>query len=111
MGTYVPARPTKYCQSCGTVIDAMAVVCSKCGIMQPMPPGFVESEKKILPALVLCFFFGIFGAHRFYAGKIGTGILQLVTLGGLGVWALIDFIMLTVGAFKDADGHKITEWV
>jgi TM2 domain-containing membrane protein YozV len=68
------------------------------------------SEKKILPAFLLCFFLGIFGAHRFYVGKIGTGILQLVTLGGLGIWALIDFIMIIVGAFTDKQGNKITQW-
>lgn len=68
------------------------------------------SEKRILPALLLCFFFGVFGAHRFYVGKIGTGILQLITIGGLGIWATIDFILIIVGAFKDAHGNKITEW-
>ncbi len=68
------------------------------------------TEKRILPAFLLCFFFGIFGAHRFYVGKIGTGILQLVTLGGLGIWALIDFIMIIVGAFTDKEGNKITQW-
>lgn len=68
------------------------------------------SEKRILPAFLLCFFLGCFGAHRFYVGKIGTGILQLVTLGGLGIWALIDFIMIIIGAFTDKQGNKITQW-
>jgi TM2 domain-containing membrane protein YozV len=68
------------------------------------------SEKRILPAFLLCFFLGCLGAHRFYVGKIGTGILQLVTLGGLGVWALIDFIMIIVGAFTDKGKNKITQW-
>lgn len=73
-------------------------------------PTGLASDKRILPALVLCFFFGVFGAHRFYTGKIGTGFVQLFTLGGLGIWALIDFIMIVVGAFRDGDGNKITEW-
>jgi TM2 domain-containing membrane protein YozV len=68
------------------------------------------SEKRILPAFLLCFFFGVLGVHRFYVGKIGTGILQLVTLGGLGIWALIDFIMIIVGASTDKGGNKITAW-
>lgn len=68
------------------------------------------SEKRILPAFLLCFILGVFGAHRFYVGKMGTGFLQLITLGGLGIWALIDMIMLIVGAFTDAEGNKITEW-
>ncbi|MCZ6803333.1 MAG: TM2 domain-containing protein [Proteobacteria bacterium] len=66
--------------------------------------------KKILPAFLLCFFLGIFGAHRFYVGKIGTGIAQIFTLGGLGIWAFIDLIMIIVGSFTDKDGIKLTEW-
>ncbi len=68
------------------------------------------TDKRILPAFLLCFFFGVFGAHRFYVGKIGTGLLQLFTLGGLGIWALIDFILIIVGAFTDKKGTKITQW-
>ena len=68
------------------------------------------TDKRILPAFLLCFFLGIFGAHRFYVGKIGTGILQLVTLGGLGIWSLIDFIIIIVGSFTDSEGNKLTEW-
>ena len=68
------------------------------------------TDKRILPALLLCFFFGVLGVHRFYVGKIGTGILQLVTLGGLGIWVVIDFIMIIVGAFTDKQGKKITQW-
>ena len=68
------------------------------------------SDKRILPAFLLCFFLGCLGIHRFYVGKIGTGILQLITLGAFGIWALIDLILIVCGAFKDADGKKITEW-
>ena len=111
MSSYAVDRSTKYCQSCGTLIDVRAAVCPKCGILQPVPPGMGESEKKILPAVILCFFFGLFGGHRFYTGKILTGILQLVTLGGFGIWAMVDFIMLVIGSFKDADGNRLAEWV
>ena len=55
------------------------------------------SEKKRAVALLLCFFLGGLGGHRFYVGKIGTAILQIVTLGGLGIWTLIDFVMIIVG--------------
>ena len=68
------------------------------------------TDKRILPAALLCFFFGIFGAHRFYVGKTGTAILMIFTLGGLGIWAMIDFILIIVGAFKDDEGIKITQW-
>ena len=60
------------------------------------------SEKGFVPTILLCFFLGAFGAHRFYAGKIGTGILQLLTLGGLGIWVFIDFIIIVTGSFKDS---------
>jgi TM2 domain-containing membrane protein YozV len=68
------------------------------------------SEKKILPALLLCFFLGFFGIHRFYVGKVGTGVVQLLTFGVFGIWALIDFVLIIVGSFKDSEGNKITEW-
>ena len=70
----------------------------------------MATEKRILPAGLLCFFLGVFGAHRFYVGKIGTGLLQLVTLGGLGIWMLVDLIMLVSGEFRDKEGNRITEW-
>ena len=62
------------------------------------------SIKGFVPTILLCFFFGVLGVHRFYVGKVGTGILQLVTLGGLGIWTLVDFIMIVVGSFTDKQG-------
>ncbi len=66
-----------------------------------------KSEKGFVPAILLCLFLGALGVHRFYVGKIGTGILMLVTLGGFGIWALIDLIMIIVGSFKDKQGLPI----
>ena len=68
------------------------------------------TDKKILPAFLLCGFLGVFGAHRFYVGKTGTAIAQILTLGGLGFWALYDFIMIIIGKFTDIDGNELTEW-
>jgi TM2 domain-containing membrane protein YozV len=77
----------------------------------PMPARVVSpTDKRILPAFLLCFFVGVFGAHRFYVGKVGTAIAMIFTLGGLGIWALIDLIMIVTGSFKDSEGHRITEW-
>ena len=66
-----------------------------------------KSEKGFVPMLLLCFFLGGLGVHRFYAGKIGTGIVMLLTLGGLGIWTIIDFIIIATGNFKDKDGLPI----
>jgi TM2 domain-containing membrane protein YozV len=65
------------------------------------------SEKGFVPTVMLCFFLGALGVHRFYVGKIGTGIVQLLTFGGLGIWALVDFIMVVTGNFKDGHGMTI----
>ena len=68
------------------------------------------SDKKRLVAFLLCFFLGVLGVHRFYVGKVGTGIAQILTFGGLGLWVLIDFIMILCGSFKDKEGNVISEW-
>lgn len=68
------------------------------------------SEKSRLVAFLLCFFLGGFGAHRFYVGKIGTAIVQLLTLGGFGIWTFIDMILILVGNFKDKDGKPVKNW-
>ena len=66
-----------------------------------------KSEKGFVPTLLLALFLGGLGIHRFFVGKIGTGILQFITLGGLGIWALIDVVMIIVGSFKDKSGLPI----
>ena len=66
-----------------------------------------KSEKSWITTLLLCFFLGCLGVHRFYAGKIGTGVLQLLTWGGFGIWVFIDFIMIIVGSFTDSEGKPI----
>ena len=68
------------------------------------------SPKSRLVALLLCFFLGALGAHRFYVGKMGTGVLMLLTVGGCGIWYMIDLIMIIVGAFRDQQGRVVFRW-
>jgi TM2 domain-containing membrane protein YozV len=68
------------------------------------------SDKSRLAVSLFAWFLGVFGAHRFYLGKIGTGLLMLFTAGGLGIWSLVDFIMAVAGAMKDKDGKLIKNW-
>ncbi|MBI2404055.1 MAG: TM2 domain-containing protein [Gemmatimonadetes bacterium] len=60
-----------------------------------------------LPVAVLL---GVFGAHRFYVGKTGTGLLMLGTLGGMGLWWLYDLILIAAGEFRDANGRRVVRW-
>ncbi len=80
-------------------------------VTPPAPPPEATSDCRILPAFLLGLCFGVFGAHRFYVGKIGTAFLQLFTIGGLGIWATIDWILILCRAFKDKQGRRITKWV
>ena len=86
------------------------------------PPGSYDhegeyvSDKNRLLALLLAFFFGVFGVHRFYVGKTGTGVVMLLldlTLVGFavtGVWAMVDALFIAVGEFTDGNGDKVLEW-
>jgi TM2 domain-containing membrane protein YozV len=67
-----------------------------------------SGQKSWIVALLLCFFLGGLGIHRFYVGKVGTGILQIVTVGGFfGIWVLVDFIMILLGKFNDKQGQAL----
>ncbi len=67
----------------------------------------VISSKSKGVAAVLCFFLGALGIHRFYVGKVGTGIIWLLTLGLFGIGAIIDFVMILCGSFKDKNGALV----
>ena len=96
-----------FCRNCGAEVNENAAICIKCGAWIKEEPKVQKTDKEWLVVLLLCFFLGSFGIHRFYVGKTGTAILQLLTCGGCGIWALIDFIMIIVGKFTDADGNVI----
>jgi phage shock protein PspC (stress-responsive transcriptional regulator) len=61
-------------------------------------------------ALGLAAVLGVLGAHRFYAGKIGTGLLMVLTLGGLGIWWLVDLVLVATGEFRDSEGRRLVFW-
>ena len=96
------------------------------------------SDKTILPAFLLAFFFGLFGAHRFYVGKIWSGLLQLAAFGtfilliivcanggpepatgillgfvifGCVIWATVDWILIACRAFRDSHGKRMSQWL
>ena len=73
-------------------------------------PGGAVSEHSRAVALALSVVGGVFGLHRFYAGRIQSGICMCLTLGGLGVWYLYDIAIIAVGEFRDGDGRRLTRW-
>ncbi|MFQ6778186.1 MAG: NINE protein [Alphaproteobacteria bacterium] len=107
-----------FCPNCGAKgLSAQAKMCPKCGHPININTGTKgASPKSRLVAFLLAFLVGIFGAHRFYLGKTGTAITQLVltlTLFGMiisGIWALIDWIVILCGDMTDKDGKKVIDW-
>lgn len=101
------AADEAFCASCGAIIKKEAEICPKCGVRQKNRSGDVS--EKWLTLFLLSIFLGEFGVDRFYVGKIGTGVLKLITFGGCGVWWLIDWIMILAGKFTDNDGNVINK--
>ncbi len=102
-----------FCHHCGSQIEDRAFVCIHCGVRVPSAQDpieralFPDQGHSWLVALLLCVFVGPLGIHRFYVGKIATGILLLLTGGGLGVIWIIDLIRILLGGFTDKDGRPL----
>ena len=114
----------RYCPYCKTKFDPYATVPDEKPadavhdhqVTRPEPRVYVEplytpmdkrSDKSRLLALMLCIFLGIFGAHKFYLGKHGIGLLYLLTLGIFAYGWLIDLFILAFGSPKDKDGYRL----
>jgi RNA polymerase subunit RPABC4/transcription elongation factor Spt4 len=96
-----------FCSTCGAVIKRAAEICPKCGVRQKPVNG--ETNSRWTTLLIISIFLGELGVDRFYVGKIGTGILKLVTVGGLGIWWLIDIILIVQSKFTDSNGNVISK--
>lgn len=118
-----------FCPKCGKENLDDAKFCTQCGaplsytsssqqqghyssalVAQPVTTREVLKKSRLV-ACLLCGFLGGLGVHRFYVGKIGTGILWLFTLGFLGIGTLIDFILIVAGSFTDKEGKKLLKWI
>ena len=95
----------KFCKFCGNRIPMEAVICTFCGRqveelkqaqpqVVPVPVGKVPVERSKWAAFLLCFFLGVFGAHKFYELKPGMGVLYILTLGLFGIGWLVDLIVI-----------------
>ena len=103
--------PHCYCPRCGQYFDNNTRYCPRCGeptvTGTPINSVCYDPPKDWLTALLLCIFVGGLGVHRFYCGKIGTGILWLLTGGCLGIGWIIDVIMIACGSFTDIHGRPL----
>lgn len=103
-----PKKGKNFCQNCGAEAQPVAEICTKCGVR--LANGYDEG-KDWLTTLLLCIFLGYLGIHRFYTGHTVIGIIQLLTVGGCGIWTIIDLILIVVGSFKDASGNPLVRKV
>ncbi|MBI1941466.1 MAG: TM2 domain-containing protein [Acidobacteria bacterium] len=99
-----PMLGTRFCGSCGAESAPNAEVCVKCGVR--LARG---DQKDWMVALLLSIFLGGLGVDRFYLDYVGLGILKLVTLGGCGIWWLIDLILIAMNKLPDARGNPLRQ--
>ena len=112
------AAGTPYCVRCGGSMPGGDRYCRACGweagVEPPIPPPRPvipnASESNRLAALLLCVFIGVFGGHRFYVGKTGTGILWLCTFGLFTIGAIYDLVLIATGEFRDSRERKVVYW-
>ena len=119
------AAETVYCVRCGGDMRPDDRCCRNCGWDSSFAPGTPQpppaprpraplppntSQRNRLTTLLLCVLLGPFGAHRFYLGKIGTGVLWLCTFGILGLGVVFDLVMIATGECRDIEGKPVLRW-
>ena len=116
-----------YCRNCGKEIENSAAFCPECGASTAQQTATAQPVVNVINnntninknggeyvhkskwvAFFLCLFLGYFGIHRFYVGKIGTGIIWLLTMGFFGIGWILDLIFILLGGFKDKAGQRLT---
>lgn len=100
-----PKAGSRYCYNCKAETPPAAVICVKCGV--GLQAAAAQGAKDWLTTLLLCIFVGGLGIHRFYTGSTGIGLAQLFTLGGCGIWALVDLILIVTDSYRDGQGNKL----
>jgi len=74
------------------------------------PAAGNASERSRGVALALAVIGGVFGLHRFYAGRAQSAVWMCLTLGGVGIWYLYDIVVIAAGDFRDGDGRRVARW-
>ena len=99
----------KNCPYCNEQIAYDAIKCRHCGEWL-QDSGSMAAPKKFIDVILLSYFLGYLGVHRFYTGYIGIGVAQLLTVGGCGLWSFIDFVAICFNAYKDSEGRPLYKY-